>query len=48
MSEGQVNFATKKKTDGDQTNNEKNYSVAKLPLVYPLLMKLRTGFKKDL
>lgn len=48
MSEGQVNFRTKKKTEGDQTNNEKNYSVGKLPLVYPVLMKLRTGFKEDL
>ena len=48
MSEGQVNFRTKKKTEEDQTNNEKNYSVGKLPLVYPVLMKLRTGFKVDL
>ena len=48
MSEGQVNFRTKKKTEGDHTNNEKNYSVGKLPLVYPVLMKLRTGFKEDL
>lgn len=48
MSEGQVNFRTKKKTEGDQTNNEKNYSIGKLPLVYPVLMKLRTGFKVDL
>ena len=48
MSEGQVNFRTKKKTEGDQTNNEKNYSIGKLPLVYPVLMKLRTGFKEDL
>lgn len=48
MSEGQVNFRTKKKTEGDQTINEKNYSVGKLPLVYPVVMKLRTGFKVDL
>ena len=48
VSEGQVNFGTKKKTERDQTNNEKNYSVGKLPLVYPVLMKLRTGFKEDL
>ena len=48
MSEGQVNFGTKKKTERDQTNNEKNYGVGKLPLVYPVLMKLRTGFKEGL
>ena len=48
MSEGQVNFGTKKKTEGDQTNNEKNYGVGKLPLVNPVLMKLRTGFKEGL
>ena len=48
MSEGQVNFGMKKKTERDQTNNEKNYGVGKLPLVYPVLMKLRTGFKEGL
>lgn len=48
ISEGQVNFGTKKKTERDQTNNEKNYGVGKMPLVYPVPMKLRTGFKEDL
>ena len=48
MSQAQVNFGTKKKTERDQTNNEKNYSVGKLLVVYPVLMKLRTGFKEDL
>ena len=53
VSEGQVNFGTTKKTERDQTNNEKNYGVGKRRYrtyrnCLLELMQLRTGFKEGL